>query len=233
MNGHYAIAIDGPSGAGKSSLAQRCAKAFGIIYVDTGAIYRTVGLAAYRQGIDRKDEQAVSEILSDLHIEMRYDDNGEQRMYLNGEDVSAEIRMPEISICASDVSALPKVRAFLLDMQRQLARENNVIMDGRDIGTVVLPDAELKIFLTASAQARAERRMKQLEEKGVKADFEDVLRDIRYRDEQDSNRATAPLKAADDAVLMDTTEIDFDESFALMSGIITERLGIYPTEELK
>ena len=229
MSRQYAIAIDGPSGAGKSSLAQRCAKAFGIIYVDTGAIYRTVGLAAYRQGIDRKDEQAVSEILPGLQIEMRYDDNGEQRMYLNGEDVSREIRMPEISICASDVSALPKVRAFLLEMQRQLALENNVIMDGRDIGTVVLPDAELKIFLTASAQARAERRMKQLEEKGVKADFAEVLKDIQYRDDQDSNRAAAPLKAAEDAVLLDTTEIDFDASFAKLCGIIEERLGVLPT----
>ena len=162
---------------------------------------------------------------------MRYDDNGEQRMYLNSEDVSREIRMPEISICASDVSALPKVRAFLLEMQRQLARENNVIMDGRDIGTVVLPDAELKIFLTASARARAERRMKQLEEKGVKADYAEVLKDIQYRDDQDSNRAAAPLKAAEDAVLLDTTEIDFDASFKKLCDIIAERLGVLPTGE--
>ncbi|MBR1456978.1 MAG: (d)CMP kinase [Oscillospiraceae bacterium] len=231
MNGHYSIAIDGPSGAGKSSLAQRCAKAFGILYVDTGAIYRTVGLAAYRRGIDRKDERAIMEMLPELQIGMRYDDSGEQRMYLNGADVSAEIRLPEISICASDVSSLPGVRAFLLEMQRQLARENSVIMDGRDIGTVVLPDADLKIFLTASAAARAERRLKQLAEKGVSADYEEVLRDIRYRDEQDSGRAAAPLKAAEDAVTMDTTQIDFDGSFALLCRIIEERLGVRPEKE--
>ena len=147
-------------------------------------------------------------------------------MYLNGEDVSAEIRLPEISICASDVSALPAVRAYLLEMQRKMARENNVIMDGRDIGTVVLPDAELKIFLTASAEARAERRMKELVAKGVEADFEEVLRDIRYRDEQDSNRAAAPLKPAEDSVLVDTTEIDFAASEALLRSIIREKLGV-------
>ncbi len=231
MSERYAIAIDGPSGAGKSSLAQRCAEAFGILYVDTGAIYRTVGLAAWRRGIDRRDEQAVSALLPDLHIEMRYNESGEQCMFLNGEDVSREIRMPEISICASDVSALPTVRAFLLEMQRQLARENCVIMDGRDIGTVVLPDAQLKIFLTASAEARAERRMKQLAEKGVVSDYEEVLRDIRYRDEQDSGRSAAPLKMADDAVMMDTTDIDFDGSFALLCKIIAERLGVYPLKE--
>ena len=230
MNGHYAIAIDGPSGAGKSSLAKRCAEAFGFLYVDTGAIYRTVGLAAYRRGLNRRDEKAVMEILPELHIGMGYNQNGEQCMFLDGEDVSAEIRMPEISICASDVSALPSVRSFLLEMQRKLARENNVIMDGRDIGTVVLPDAELKIFLTASAEARAERRVKQLAEKGVQADFEAVLRDIRYRDEQDSSRAVAPLKAAEGAVLVDTTEIDFEESFSLMCAIIRDRLGIAARE---
>jgi cytidylate kinase len=227
----YAITIDGPSGAGKSSLAQRCAKAFGILYVDTGAIYRTVGLAAYRRGIDRKDEKAVSEMLPELQIGMHYDENGEQRMLLNGEDVSKDIRLPEISICASDVSALPTVRAFLLEMQRQFARENSVIMDGRDIGTVVLPDAQLKIFLTASPEARAERRVKQLAEKGVTASYDEVLRDIHYRDEQDSGRTTAPLRAAEDAVTMDTTEIDFDGSFALLCSIIEERLGLRPVRE--
>ncbi len=226
MNGHYAIAIDGPSGAGKSSLARRCAEAFGFLYVDTGAIYRTVGLAAFRRGIDRKDEAAVSALLPELEIRMAYNEAGEQRMYLNGEDVSADIRLPEISICASDVSALPTVRSFLLEMQRRMAREHNVLMDGRDIGTVVLPDAELKIFLTASAEARALRRLKQLEEKGVASDYEEVLRDIRYRDRQDSSRAAAPLKAADDAVTVDTTEIDFEESFDLLSRIIREKLGL-------
>ncbi len=226
MNKKYSIAIDGPSAAGKSSLAKRCAAEFGIIYVDTGAIYRTVGLACYRAGIDRKDEAAVLEIIANLDIKMAYDESGMQRMYLNGEDVSSAIRMPEISICASDVSAHPGVRAFLLEMQRKMARENNVIMDGRDIGTVVLPDADLKIFLTASAEARADRRYLELKAKGVETDYESVLKDIIYRDEQDSNRETAPLKAAEDAILMDTSSIDFEESFALLSSILCEKLGI-------
>lgn len=155
MNGHYAIAIDGPSGAGKSSLARAAAKSFGFIYVDTGAIYRTVGLAAHRRGLDTHSEAAVAAILPELEISMRYNDAGEQRMFLNGKDVSTEIRLPEISLCASDISALPVVRAYLLEMQRRMAREHSVIMDGRDIGTVVLPQAELKIFLTASAEARS------------------------------------------------------------------------------
>ena len=226
MNGHFSIAIDGPSGAGKSSLARSCAARFGFLYVDTGAIYRTVGLAAYRRGVDRKDEAAVSALLPELDIQMAYNEQGEQCMFLNGEDVSKEIRLPEISICASDVSALPAVRAYLLEMQRKMAREHNVIMDGRDIGTVVLPGAELKIFLTASAEARAERRMKELVGKDVEANFEEVLRDIRYRDEQDSNRETAPLKPAEDSVLVDTTEIDFAASEALLCSIIKERLGV-------
>ena len=226
MNGHYAIAIDGPSGAGKSTLARDCAAAFGFLYVDTGAIYRTVGLAAYRRDLDRRDEAAVAALLPELEIRMAYNAEGEQRMFLNGEDVSEAIRAPEISICASDVSALPAVRAFLLEMQRRMARENSVIMDGRDIGTVVLPEAELKIFLTASAEARAERRVKQLEEKDLVCDYEEVLRDIRYRDEQDSHRAAAPLKAAEDAVLVDTTALDRNESFALLCSLIRQRLGL-------
>ena len=226
MNGHYAIAIDGPSGAGKSSLARACAAAFGFLYVDTGAIYRTVGLAAWRRGTDRRDEAAVAALLPELHIEMAYNESGEQRMLLNGEDVSEAIRLPEISLCASDVSALPAVRAFLLEMQRRMAREHNVIMDGRDIGTVVLPDAELKIFLTASAEARADRRVKQLEAKGLSCDYAEVLRDIQYRDEQDTNRATAPLKPAEDSVLVDTTLLNKDESQAMLCSIIRERLGL-------
>ena len=226
MNGHYAIAIDGPSGAGKSSLARACAAAFGFLYVDTGAIYRTVGLAAHRLSLDRRDEAAVAALLPELDIKMAYNAEGEQRMLLNGEDVSEAIRAPEISICASDVSALPAVRAFLLEMQRRMAREHDVIMDGRDIGTVVLPEAELKIFLTASAEARAERRVKQLEEKGLVCEYEEVLRDIRYRDEQDSSRAAAPLRAAEDAVLVDTTALDQNESFALLCSLIRERLGL-------
>lgn len=226
MNGHYAIAIDGPSGAGKSSLARAAAAQFGFIYVDTGAIYRTVGLAAYRRGLDRHDENAVKAMLPELKIEMRYNEAGEQRMFLNGDDVSAEIREPEISIYASDVSALPAVRAFLLEMQRHMAREHSVIMDGRDIGTVVLPQAELKIFLTASAKARAARRLLELRRKGIESSFEEVLRDIEYRDEQDTARAAAPLKKADDAVLVDTSDIDFEQSLALLCGIIEKRLGV-------
>ena len=219
----FDVAIDGPSGAGKSSLARRCAAELGLLYVDTGAIYRTVGLAALRRGVDRKNEAAVAAILPELEIQMAYED-GEQKMYLNGEDVSREIRMPEISMCASDVSAHAAVRSFLLEMQRKLARENCVIMDGRDIGTVVLPEAKLKIYLTASPEARADRRMKELVAKGVEQPYEEVLRDIILRDEQDMNREVAPLRQAEDAVLVDTTEIDFDESFRLLCGIIRERM---------
>lgn len=224
MNGFYAIAIDGPSGAGKSSLAKRLAGLFHFIYVDTGAIYRTVGLAAYRAGIDRRDEAAVAALLPQIQVTMGYNEAGEQRMYLDGEDVSSQIRLPEISICASDVAALPAVRTYLLEMQRKLARENHVIMDGRDIGTVVLPEAELKIFLTASAEARARRRLLELESKGVSSCFEDVLGDIEYRDAQDSSREAAPLKAAEDAVLVDTSQIDFEQSLALLAELVMVRL---------
>ena len=237
MNGHFGIAIDGPSGAGKSTLARRAAKEFGFLYVDTGAIYRTVGLAAHRNGVDCHDESAVAEILPTLDIRMGYNPEGEQRMFLNGEDVSdairlgdedvsSDIRLPEISICASDVSSLPAVRAFLLDMQRKTARENHVIMDGRDIGTVVLPNAELKIYLTASAEARAERRLKELLAKGVETSFEDVLRDIEYRDYQDTHRENAPLRQAEDAVLLDTSSIGLEESCQLLFSTIREKLGI-------
>ena len=226
MSKFYSIAFDGPSGAGKSSLAKRVAAEFGFIYVDTGAIYRTVGLAAYRAGIDRKDENAVAALLPKLDIKMGYNDEGEQRMFLNGEDVSTQIRLPEISICASDVAALPSVRAFLLGLQRKTAEENNVIMDGRDIGTVVLPDADLKVFLTASAEARANRRLLELKAKGVNAEYDDVLRDIMYRDEQDSQRASAPLKQAEDAILADTTELDFEESFRLLCDIVVNKLSL-------
>lgn len=216
MNGHVAIAIDGPSGAGKSTLARAAAKKFGYIYVDTGAIYRTVGLAATRRGAACRDEEQIAKILPDVKIEMRYDEAGGQRMILNGEDVSEAIRMPEISIAASDVSSLPIVRAFLMDMQRDMAEKHDVIMDGRDIGTVVLPKAELKIFLTASVEDRAFRRYEELIAKGVHTTFEDVIKDIEYRDRQDSSRAAAPLKAADDAVLVDTTGNTLEQSIALI-----------------
>ncbi len=226
MNGHFSIAIDGPSGAGKSSLARRAAAQFGLIYVDTGAIYRCVGLAAYRRGINTRDAESVEKILPELDIRMRYNEAGEQRMYLGEEDVSADIRLPEISICASNVSAHPVVRAFLLEMQRKMARDYNVIMDGRDIGTVVLPDAELKIYLTASAEARARRRLLELQAKGIDTTFEEVLQDIELRDYQDTHRAEAPLRQAEDAVLLDTTEIDFNESFEALCRIMEERLGL-------
>ena len=222
----YSIAIDGPSGAGKSSLARRAAAALGFIYVDTGAIYRTVGLACHRAGVSCKDAAAVETVLPRLNIQMRYNDAREQRMYLDEEDVSSRIRMPEISLCASDVSTLPAVRSYLLDMQRRMAKNNNVIMDGRDIGTVVLPDADLKIFMTASAAARAQRRLLELQSKGIRANFEDVLKDIEYRDKQDSSRAAAPMKAAEDAVILDTTNLNLEESYRLLCRTIREKLGL-------
>ena len=231
MNGHYAIAIDGPGGSGKSTMAKRLAESFGFLYVDTGAIYRTLGLACRKAGIDRKDEDAVMALLPTLDISIRYNEQGEQRMYLNGEDVSREIRLPEISLCASDVSAHPRVRGFLLDMQRKFARENNVIMDGRDIGTVVLPDAELKIFLVASPEARAKRRFKELQEKGSDVSFEEVLRDLIARDEKDTSRAAAPLKKAEDAVEVDTSDLNAEETFALLCEIVIQRLAVCPEEK--
>ncbi|MBR2703592.1 MAG: (d)CMP kinase [Oscillospiraceae bacterium] len=231
MKKYYSIAIDGPSGAGKSTIARRCASAFDFLYVDTGAIYRAVGLASLRAGVDRKSASEVSGILPGLAIDLRYNDSGEQRMFSNGEDISDAIRLPEVSICASDVSALPVVRSYLLEMQRQIARTHHVIMDGRDIGTVVLPNADLKIFLTASAEARAQRRLKELREKGIDTDFQSVLQDILYRDEQDSTRETAPLRRAEDAVLVDTTELNFEESFSAVSQLILERFFTVDTVE--
>lgn len=224
MKEHFAIAIDGPSGAGKSSLARKLAEEFSFIYVDTGAIYRTLALAAIRAGVDRKDEASLMELLPKLEITMAYNDSGEQRMYLDGEDVSEIIRTPEVSVGASDVSAHGRVREYLLEMQRRMARENDVIMDGRDIGTVILPDAQLKIFLTASSKARAERRMKELLARGTDVTFEEVLKDIEYRDAQDSAREAAPLKMAEDAILVDTSDIDFQASFELLKSIVTEKL---------
>lgn len=223
MNTPFSVAIDGPSGAGKSTLARRAAARFGFLYVDTGAIYRCVGLSCLRRGIDTKDAPRVEALLPELQIRLAYR-GGEQRVFLGEEDVSSEIRQPEVSIAASDVSALPAVRAYLLEMQRSLARENSVIMDGRDIGTVVLPDASLKVFLTASAEARAARRLLELEQKGVKTSFEEVLRDIEYRDQQDSSRAAAPLRQAEDAVLLDTSEIGLEESVDALCALIAGRM---------
>lgn len=220
------IAIDGPSGAGKSTLSRAVAEKLGILYVDTGAIYRTVGLAALRAGVSSKDADGVVALLPGLDIQFRHDENGKQCMYLQDENVSEEIRLPEVSIYASDVSAIPAVRSFLMEMQRKAARENSVIMDGRDIGTVVLPDAGLKIFLTAKPEERARRRLLELEAKGVETSFEDVLRDIQYRDKNDSSRATAPLRPAEDSVLLDTTEISFDASLQCILDLIKERFGL-------
>ena len=221
---HMAVALDGPSAAGKSTLARAAARRFGFLYVDTGAIYRSVGLAAYRADIDPKDTAAVMELLPALRIDMAYDERGVQRMLLDGEDVSEAIRRPEISLYASDVSAHPEVRAFLMEMQRDLARRHSVVMDGRDIGTVVLPDAELKVFLTASAAARARRRWLELREKGIETDPEEVRRDIAYRDQQDTRRAAAPLRPAEDAVFLDTSELSLEQSVEALCGLIREAM---------
>ena len=230
MNGFYSIAIDGPSGAGKSTLAKKLAAAFGFIYVDTGAIYRTLGLAAQRKAVDPKNEEAVKAILPELEISMKYNEAGEQCMMLNGEDVSRLIRMPEISLYASDVSAHGSVRSFLLEMQRKFARESNVIMDGRDIGTVVLPDAELKIYLTAAVEVRAQRRFLELQQKGVEAVFEDVLEEMKLRDWQDMNREVAPLKKAEDAVVVDSSGIGFEETFQVMCDLVIKELSLVKEE---
>ena len=200
MDKHFSVAIDGPSGAGKSTIARAAAARFGFIYVDTGAIYRTVGLAAARAGLPLGAEQDVLKLLPGLDIAFGYGEDGAQHMYLNGEDVSGLIRTPEISMRAAEVSAMPEVRACLLDMQRKMAESHSVIMDGRDIGTVVLPNASLKIFLTASPERRAERRYLELREKGATDSYDEVLRDIIKRDKNDSSRAAAPLKRADDAI---------------------------------
>lgn len=223
---HYSIAVDGPSGAGKSTLAKALARELNIIYVDTGAIYRTIGLEVFRRGLDPKNEAGVSVILPELSIRMEYQDDGLQHMFLNGEDVTADIRLPNISLYASDVSALPAVRAFLLEMQRELARRNCVIMDGRDIGTVVLPDAEVKIYLTASAEERAKRRFLELAARGAGKTYQEVLEEQRLRDDNDMHRAIAPLKPAEDSVIVDTTELDFEQSKQAVLSIIRERVGV-------
>lgn len=219
------IAIDGPAGAGKSTLSRKTAENLGFIYVDTGALYRTVGLKFSRKGADTALECDIEGILAETTVDIRFVD-GEQRVFLDGEDVSDEIRTPKASMMASAVSAKPPVRAFLLEMQRKLARENNVVMDGRDIGTVVLPDATVKIYLTASAEARAERRYKELLEKGTTVTFKEVYDDMVQRDYNDMNREIAPLKQADDAIVADTTECNLDESLALLLKIVKENTKI-------
>ena len=221
--GNFSVAIDGPAGAGKSTLAKAAARAMGFIYVDTGAIYRTVGFAAKRAGIAPDDAAGVTALLPGLSIDITYIGDT-QHMLLDGEDVSDWIRTPEMSDYASNVSAMPAVRAYLMDMQRQMAEQYNVIMDGRDIGTVVLPHASLKVFLTAAVEKRAARRHLELREKGIDTSFEEVLAEMRIRDERDSNRAAAPLKAAEDAVILDTGDMTLEESIqALLALIRAER----------
>lgn len=217
-----AIAIDGPAGAGKSTISKFAAKELGFIYIDTGALYRTVGLAATRAGVEPVEGKEVDELLSKITVELTFNDKGEQVVLLDKEDVSGLIRTPEASMTASKISAIPSVRAYLLDLQRNMAKTNNVIMDGRDIGTVVLPDAEVKIFLTAAPEARAKRRYDELVEKGMDVKYEDILEDVKTRDYNDSHRDIAPLKQADDAILADTTEIDLEGSIDLIINIIKE-----------
>ena len=218
------VAIDGPAGAGKSTISRAAAKEMGYIYIDTGALYRTVGLNAMRKGADVNDpESVIATITDDLKVELRFID-GEQRMFLNDEDVSDKIRTPEASSAASKVSAVPEVRKYLFDLQKNLAENNNCIMDGRDIGTVVLPDAKVKIFLTASPEARAKRRYDELIEKGMDVKYDDVLADMIKRDYDDSHRAIAPLKQADDAILADTSGNTLEESIALIIKIIKDNI---------
>ena len=212
----YSVAIDGPSGAGKSTISSTVARNLGFLYVDTGALYRVIGLSFLRSGgLD----------LSDIDVSLAYID-GVQRMFLCGEDVTESIRLHEVSRAASDCSALPEVRSFLLERQRSLARENSVIMDGRDIGTVVLPGADVKIFLTAAPEDRARRRYEELLARGSKASFDEILRDVTARDKNDSTRAIAPLRPAEGAVLLDTTGNSFEKSARLVEGVIRERLGL-------
>ena len=218
------VAIDGPAGAGKSTVSRAAAKAVGYIYVDTGALYRAVGVNALRKGIDTKDKPAVAASLADISVDLVFE-NGEQKVLLNGENVSAEIRTPPASMAASDVSAVPEVRAFLFDLQRDIAKRNNCIMDGRDIGTVVLPDAKVKIFLTASPEERATRRYKELIEKGTDVKYEDVLSELIERDYNDSHREIAPLKPAEDSVLFDTTGNTLEESVQKIISIIKEKVS--------
>ena len=223
MNNVINVAIDGPAGAGKSTVARAAAKEIGFIYVDTGALYRAVGVNALRKGIDTKDKPAVAASLADISVDLVFED-GEQKVLLNGENVSVEIRTPPASMAASDVSAVPEVRAFLFDLQRDIAKRNSCIMDGRDIGTVVLPDAEVKIFLTASPEERATRRYTELIEKGTEVKYEDVLSELIERDYNDSHREIAPLKPAEDGVILDTTGLSLEDSVNSIIKIIKERI---------
>ena len=233
MAKHINIAIDGPGGAGKSTISKAVARKLGIIYVDTGALYRTVGYYARENGLsveDVKVSELITPLLDKISIEIKYID-GSQHVILNGEDLGDKIRQPDISMYASAVSSVPNVRAFLLEAQKELARKNSVIMDGRDIGTVILPNADVKIFLTASNEARAQRRYEELIAKGVNVKYEDVLKEMNERDHADSTRAAAPLKAADDAILFDNSGYEFEGSVARVLEIIEERTGVKRIEE--
>lgn len=217
------IAIDGPAGAGKSTVAKGVAKKLGYIYVDTGALYRAIGVYALRHGVDTKDAEGVGSLLGEIKVELKFVD-GVQKVFLCGEDVSEAIRTPDASMAASNVSAIPSVRAFLLDLQRDIASKNNCLMDGRDIGTVVLPDAQIKIFMTADVEERAMRRYKELQEKGISDTYEQVLSEMKERDFQDSNRPIAPLKPAEDSVIFDSTGHTLQQSIDEISALIGEKI---------
>lgn len=218
------VAIDGPAGAGKSTLARRLAAEMGYIYVDTGAMFRTIGLYALRKGVDPKDNAAVNTLLPEVGLRVDCID-GEQHIYLNGEDVSTAIRTEEAGMAASAVGANPEVRAFLLELQRGMTKTQNVLMDGRDIGTVVLPGADVKVYLTASPEVRARRRLGDLEAQGLTVSYEQVLEEIRQRDHQDMTRSIAPLKQAKDAVVLDTSSLNQEESLAALKAIVEERIA--------
>ena len=218
-----AVAIDGPAGAGKSTIARAVAKKIGYIYVDTGALYRAIGLYMLDHGVSIHTPEEVKAKLPELQVDLAFE-NGEQKVLLCGEDVSGKIRTPEVSMAASAVSAVPAVREFLFSLQKEIARKHNVIMDGRDIGTVVLPEAQVKIFLTASPEERARRRCDELKEKGIPTAYEDVLKDIKERDYQDSHREIAPLVPAEDAILVDTTGNTLEQSIRQLAAIIEERI---------
>lgn len=226
MNKHISIAIDGPAGAGKSTMARRVARDLGFVYVDTGAIYRTVGYHMDMMGIGPRDQDGVTRLIGDVNIQITYDEAGLQHMILNGYDVTGEIRTPEMSAIASAISAQKVVRDYLLEMQRDLARTHDVVMDGRDIGTVVLPHADVKIFLTAAPEIRARRRYEELAAKGERVTYEKVLADLIQRDEQDAGRKIAPLRPARDAVVLDTSENTIEQAAAAIEHIVKEKLGI-------
>lgn len=225
-NQFYAVAIDGPAGAGKSTLARAAARELEFVYVDTGAIYRTVGLAILTEKVDYRNQAALTALLGQLRLRLLWTDDGAQHMLLFDRDVSAQIRQPEVSVLASLVSAIPAVRQFLLDTQREIARTHNVIMDGRDIGTVVLPQADVKIYLSASPETRARRRYLELQARGEEESYEAVLSEMIARDERDMHREIAPLRPAEDAILLDTSDLDLEQSLAAILKIIREKLGL-------